>query len=261
MGPTELRKLELQVAGFQRAYEENETYGTGRARLADRMDGSERFSPSQEHRFSNACNQSENAAARAKGAGRVLLTKDIEKKADEAVMRSQRQEDLVDEDDVLEVVDNALAIEEVHGRGEPVPVQALGGLQVARAAGNARDGDDFLEGDDLDGGDNGDDVDVAHEEGREEASDHDESPERPGEEIGLLLLILGLLLLGGRWLLEWQDEWSVYRAVRERSDIGGGGEKGVEVVWSWPHRSSATRERQVRVACSSIPLECFQIGP
>lgn len=52
---------------------------------------------------------------------------DVEDEADEAVVGGERQEDAVDEDDVLEVVDDGLAVEEVHGSDEPVPVEALGG--------------------------------------------------------------------------------------------------------------------------------------
>ena len=52
---------------------------------------------------------------------------DVEHEADEAVVGGQRQEDAINEHDVLEVVDDGLAVEEVHGGDEPVPVEALGG--------------------------------------------------------------------------------------------------------------------------------------
>ena len=89
---------------------------------------------------------------------------------------SKREEDAIDHDNVLEIVDDTLAVEEVHGNGQPVPVQALGGLDVPGATSSARDGDDLLERDDLDGGDDDDDVDVAHEESGKEAANHDEGP-------------------------------------------------------------------------------------
>jgi hypothetical protein len=123
------------------------------------------------------------------------LTKNVEDKADEPVVGGQREEDLVDEDDVLKVVDDALAVEKVHGGGQPVPVEALCGAQVAGAAGHAGDGNDLLERDDLDGRDDEDDVDVAHEEGGKEAADHDKGPKRPRHKVGLFLFILGDLLL------------------------------------------------------------------
>lgn len=120
------------------------------------------------------------------------LTEDVEQEADEAVVRRQRQQDLVDQDDVLEVVDDGLAVEEVHGRRKPVPVKALGRAKRASAARNVCDGDDLLEGHDLNSGDDDDDVNMPHEQGGKEAREHDESPERALDEVGLLLLVIGL---------------------------------------------------------------------
>jgi len=51
---------------------------------------------------------------------------DIEHETDEAMVGSKWQEDLIDQDDVLEVVDDALAVEEVHGGTEEIPVESLG---------------------------------------------------------------------------------------------------------------------------------------
>lgn len=116
---------------------------------------------------------------------------DVEDEADEAVVGGEGQQDAVDEHDVLEVVDDGLAVEEVHGGDEPVPVEVLGGPQLSRAAGHAGDGDDLLEGDDLDNGYADDDVDVAREQGGEEEADHDQGPEGADDEVGLLLLVLG----------------------------------------------------------------------
>lgn len=118
---------------------------------------------------------------------------DVEDEADEAMVGGQGQEDAVDEHDMLEVVDDGLAVEEVHGGDEPVPVEVLGGPQLSRAAGHAGDGDDLLERDDLDDGYADDDVDVAREEGGEEEADHDEGPEGADDEVGLFLLVLGRL--------------------------------------------------------------------
>lgn len=130
-----------------------------------------------------------------------MLTKDIENEADEAVVSRQRQQHLVDEDNVLEVVNDSLAVEEVHCRRKPVPVETLSGAQRAGATGDVGDGDDLLEGNDLDGRDDADDVDVAHEESRKEHGEHDKGPEGACHEIGLLLFVLGLLLFGGGRLL------------------------------------------------------------
>jgi hypothetical protein len=129
------------------------------------------------------------------------LTKDVDKKTNEAVVRGQRQQNLVDEYYVLEVVYDSLAVEKVHGGSQPVPVQALGRTQLPRPARNARNRYDFAEGHDLDGRDNENDVYVTHEEGRKEAPDHDEGPEGARHEVGPLLLVFGLLLDGRQWLL------------------------------------------------------------
>ena len=94
---------------------------------------------------------------------------------------------------MLEIVDDRLAIEEVHGSRQPVPVETLSRSQGAGAAGNIGNGDDFFEGDDLDSGDDADDVDVAHEEGGEEERKHDKGPESARYEVGLFLFVLGLL--------------------------------------------------------------------
>lgn len=124
-----------------------------------------------------------------------LLTEDIENKAYEAMVGSKRQKHLVDQDDVLEVVDDGLSVEEVHSGGEPVPVEVLGGVERAGSAGDIGDCNDLLEGDDLDNGNDEDDVDVAHEQGSEEAGDHDEGPDCARPEVGLFLLVLCVLLL------------------------------------------------------------------
>ena len=56
------------------------------------------------------------------GANEEDETHDVEHEADEAVVSGEREEDFVDQDDALEVVDDAFAVEEVHGGCEEVPV-------------------------------------------------------------------------------------------------------------------------------------------
>ena len=112
----------------------------------------------------------------------------------------QGKQDPVDEQNVLEIVDDAFAVQEVHGSAEEVPVQGFGEAQAAGLAGDVGYRNDLLEADDLDGGDDDDDVQVAGAEGEEEASDHDEGPCCAHDEVGLLLLVLALL--GGWWCLE-----------------------------------------------------------
>lgn len=130
------------------------------------------------------------------------LTKYVENEADEAVMRSKRQEHSVNQDNVLKVVDDALAVEEVHGCSEPVPVEALGGPERASTARDVGNGNDLFEGDDLDGCDNGNHINVAHKERREEDSNHDKCPDSARPEVCLFLFVLGLdVFLGGLLLL------------------------------------------------------------
>jgi hypothetical protein len=122
-------------------------------------------------------------------------TDNVEDEADKAVVRSKREKDPIDEDDMFEVVDYRLAVEKIHGGNEPIPVEALGRTQLSGAAGDACDGNDFLEGNDLDNGYAGDDVYMAREEGSKEEPDHDEGPKGADKKVGLFLLILGRLRL------------------------------------------------------------------
>ena len=59
---------------------------------------------------------------------------DIEHETDETMVGSKGQEDLVDQDNMLEVVDDALAVEEVHGRTQEIPVECLCEAQLTGSA-------------------------------------------------------------------------------------------------------------------------------
>ena len=48
--------------------------------------------------------------------GLAQLTNNVQHEGDEAVVRGQGQQDPINKQDVLEVVDDALAVEIVHGR-------------------------------------------------------------------------------------------------------------------------------------------------
>jgi len=93
---------------------------------------------------------------------------------------------------VLEVVDDALAVEKVHCGAEKVPVKRFCEAQAACFAGHIGNGNDLFEGDDLDGGDDDDDEEVAGAESPEEARDHDQRPYGARDEVCLFLLILAL---------------------------------------------------------------------
>jgi len=139
---------------------------------------------------------------RAAGQGQDGLTEHVQDEADEPMVCGQRQDSLAHEDNVLEVVDDAFAVEEVHGRRQPVPAEALCGPNVARPARDTGNSDDLLKRHDLDRSYNGDDVDMAHEQSSEETADHHKCPECPGYEVGLLLLVVGLGGLLGHGLLQ-----------------------------------------------------------
>jgi hypothetical protein len=96
---------------------------------------------------------------------------------------------------MLEVVYDTLAIEEVHGDSQEVPIERLCEAKAARLTRNVGDSDDLFERDDLNRGDNDDDVQMARAESTEEEAYHHECPYCAHYEIGLLLLVLAL-----RWL-------------------------------------------------------------
>lgn len=100
-------------------------------------------------------------------------------------------EDLINQDDVLKVINHTLSIKEVHSRRKPVPIQALRKAQSACSRWDIGNGNNLLEGDDLNSGNDEDDVDMTHGHGEEETPNHDECPYRAGKEGLLLLLVLG----------------------------------------------------------------------
>lgn len=114
------------------------------------------------------------------------------------MMRSKRQQHPINQHNMLKVINHALAVEEIHGGAEEVPIQGLSKAEGAGARGDVGDGDDLLEGDDLHGGHDDDDVDVAGEHAAEEDGDHDEGPDGAGDE-GLFFLLIGR---GLGWFLD-----------------------------------------------------------
>lgn len=50
-------------------------------------------------------------------------THDIEHEADEAMVGSQGQQNLIHQQDMLEVVDDTLSVQKVHGGGQEIPVK------------------------------------------------------------------------------------------------------------------------------------------
>jgi len=63
-------------------------------------------------------------------------THDIEHEADESVVRGKGQENLVNQDNVLEVINDTLAVQKVHGGAQKVPIERLGQAQFTGPAGD-----------------------------------------------------------------------------------------------------------------------------
>lgn len=69
----------------------------------------------------------------------------VEDEADEAMMGGEGKQHAVDEHNVLEVVNDRLSIEKIHGGNKPVPVEALCRTELPGAAGYTGDSNDLLE--------------------------------------------------------------------------------------------------------------------
>lgn len=126
-----------------------------------------------------------------------LLTCGIKHKADKSMVSCEWQKYPINKNNVLKIIDDTLAVKEVHCCSQPVPVQTLCETQPTRTTGDIGDCNDLLEGDDLYSSHNGDNVEMSHEHGPKESSYHDKRPYRSRDE-GLLLLFVirhGFLLL------------------------------------------------------------------
>lgn len=121
-----------------------------------------------------------------------LLTHDVESETDKSVVGRERQQNFIHEQNVLEIIDDALSVQEIHGRCEEVPVQGLGEAQVLLLTRHIGDSNDFLEREDLNCSHNANDVNVSGEHSDEKASNHYEGPYRSGNEGLFLLLVIGL---------------------------------------------------------------------
>ena len=75
----------------------------------------------------------------------------------------KRQKDLVHQHDVLEVVDHAFAVQEVHGGSKEVPVEGLGEAQAACSRWHVCNRNNLLVANNLHGGHDDEHVDVARE--------------------------------------------------------------------------------------------------
>lgn len=122
--------------------------------------------------------------------GGAWLTENIHDETDEAMVRCKGQQNLVDEENMFEVIEDTLSVQVIHGDGKKVPVQGSCQGKILLLGWDLRDSDDFFEGDDLNGSNDHDDVDVASEHRTKEAGNHDKRPYCSCVEGGLLLFIL-----------------------------------------------------------------------
>lgn len=91
---------------------------------------------------------------------------------------------------MLKIIDNTLAVQEVHGGSKEIPIQALCELQLLLARRHICDSNDLFEGDDLHSTDQRHDVDMACRHGPEEGSYHHQCPYCASYESLFLLFVL-----------------------------------------------------------------------
>lgn len=95
----------------------------------------------------------------------------------------------IHQQNVFEVVDDALSVKEVHGCSQKVPIQRFREPQVPVFAGDICNRNNFLKGDDLNCGNDGNEVYMSREHRTKEAGNHDKGPYRSSDE-GLFLLLV-----------------------------------------------------------------------
>lgn len=116
----------------------------------------------------------------------------VEHESNESVVSRQREKNLVDQQDVLEVVDDTFTVEIIHCGAQKIPVQGLCEPQASRSTRYVGDGNNLFEGYYLDSGNNYYDIDVAGEQDPEEECNHNKGPYCSSDEVLLLFLVLGL---------------------------------------------------------------------
>lgn len=119
-------------------------------------------------------------------------TQHVQHEADKAMVRSERQQHFVDQQDMLEVVDDGFAVQKIHGDAQEIPVEGPCEWQTFLLGWDLGDTDDFLEGNNLNCRDQEQHIDVPAEHAKKETTDHDKGPDRSNDKCLLLFLIVGL---------------------------------------------------------------------
>src|SRR6187402_77720 len=92
---------------------------------------------------------------------------------------------------MLKVIYHALAVKEVHGRCQPIPVQRLSESESSSTTRDVRDRNNLFEGYNLHRSHDCNNIDVSHEHSAEECAYHYKRPYRSSDEGLLLLFIFG----------------------------------------------------------------------
>jgi hypothetical protein len=135
------------------------------------------------------------------------------------MMGRKGQKDFVDQYDMLEIVDDTFTVQEIHGGSQPVPVQGFCESKLTGSTGHICDGNDLLEGHNLDSSDNGKNIEMAHKHGTEEGPNHHESPYRTCNEGLLLLFVLGHWSIMDLFRGEMLASWSAPRYWGKRTTV------------------------------------------
>lgn len=91
---------------------------------------------------------------------------------------------------MLEIIDHALTVQEVHGGGKEIPIQTLCELQLLLPGRHICDSDNLFEGYDLHSADQRHDVKMARRHSPEKGSYHHQCPYRASYESLFLLFVL-----------------------------------------------------------------------
>lgn len=119
-----------------------------------------------------------------------VLTNHIQRETDEPMMRRKRKEESIHQHNMLEIVDDALPVQEVHDGSQKVPIQRLCEPQLLVSRWYACDSNHLFEGDDLHSRDHRNQVKMPGGHRAEKDPNHRQRPNGPGDESLLLLLVL-----------------------------------------------------------------------
>lgn len=101
-----------------------------------------------------------------------MRTANIKHKADKTMVARNRQQESVNQHNMLEIIDHNLPIEVINRRYQKVPIQGFCKVHILLLRRYRGESNNLFEGQYLDRCYYEDDVDVTHKEGEEEEGDH-----------------------------------------------------------------------------------------